>query len=107
MEHQTSVMQSVAASATVTIIFIVAITIAAELVPPLKDWLKATFTHHWIGKGVLAVGLFTSIAVLKLFYAKKDDWDQVAKLLNWLTVTTILGAGAILLFFIWEAFWRK
>jgi len=107
MEHQTSLIKGVIASAIFTIIFIMAITIIVELVPPIKDWLKSTFTHHWIGKGVLATGLFTLIAVLGSFYAKKEDWDEVAQYLNWLTVTTILGGGAILLFFIWEALFRK
>lgn len=27
--------------------------IAAELIEPFKNFLKATFIHHWIGKGVI------------------------------------------------------
>lgn len=41
-----------------TILFITLLTIAAELNAPLKGWLAATFTHHWVGKGILAMALF-------------------------------------------------
>lgn len=48
----------------VVIVFITAITIAAELAPQLKDWLKDSFSHHWIGKGIIAAIMWPIIAVI-------------------------------------------
>jgi len=56
-----------------TIIFITAVTIAADLSPMLKTWLKDTFTHHWIGKGVLATVLWLVVVILPV---KPVAFDQ-------------------------------
>jgi hypothetical protein len=48
----------------ITIVFIAAITVSAELYPPLKNWLKETFYHHWVGKGILALAIFGAISFL-------------------------------------------
>ena len=40
-----------------------ALIIGAEEIPALKDWLKETFYHHWLGKGALALGAFTVVSI--------------------------------------------
>lgn len=50
----------------VVIIFITTITIVAGLSPLLKGWLKETFGHHWVAKGMLATVLWAAIAVIPI-----------------------------------------
>ncbi len=50
--------EKIALAALATVTFLTAITIAAEVLAPLKAWLASTFYHHWIGKGVLGIALF-------------------------------------------------
>ncbi len=75
----------------VAIIFITAITIAADLYSPLKNWLKDTFSHHWIGKGVLAAALWMAVAVLPV---RKEISQKIFMLI------LIFSAVAIALFYI-------
>lgn len=87
------------------IVFITAITIAADLYSPLKDWLKENFSHHWIGKGILAIAAFLLAGFLKFLFGKTTNEIKIAKnlaVLNWLS---IIGSLAILGFFIFEA-WK-
>ncbi len=75
----------------VVIIFISAITIAADLYSPLKDWLKETFSHHWIGKGIIASVLWMAIAVLPV---RKEISQKIFMLI------LIFSTVAIALFYI-------
>lgn len=52
----------------IAILFITVITISGELLPPIKDWLKQTLFHHWVGKGVLGLLLWVLIAPLPIKY---------------------------------------
>lgn len=86
-----------------TVVFITAITIAADLYPPLKDWLKNVFTHHWIGKGILSVVVFAAFGVLRFILPVEADEEKIGKALKILFWLLILGILAILGFFVWEA----
>ncbi|MDO8552829.1 MAG: hypothetical protein Q7S01_04910 [bacterium] len=55
--------RSVAVASIAVFIMLAALIVGAELIPELKNWLKATFYHHWLGKGVLALGLFAILSV--------------------------------------------
>lgn len=100
---KSKILHSFVISAIITAIFIVVITIAAELIPSLKDFLKITFYHHWIGKGVAALGIFAIIGVLGLVLplGKKDYWISFGMWL--LAITAFIGSLAITGFFIYEA----
>jgi hypothetical protein len=54
--------ESIALAALVTIVFLTVLTIGAELSTGLLAWLKATFYHHWIGKGILGIIVFALVA---------------------------------------------
>ncbi len=85
------------------VIFITAITITADLYLPLKGWLKNVFSHHWVGKSILAGVVFLLFAVLSWPFSKRADDEKITKaliLLNWLL---IIGSLAIFGFFIYEA----
>jgi hypothetical protein len=106
MERRLNVIQGVIISALLTIISVAVITVAADLTVSLKTWLKDTFTHHWIGKGVLAAGLFVLLTLFLSVIPRKIDWPQISRAINWLILSTILSGIAIALFFIWETFWK-
>jgi len=63
--------RSVAIAATVTSLMLAVLIIFSEESPALTAWLKATFYHHWLGKGALALILFTVTAVA-LRLVKRD-----------------------------------
>ena len=67
MKNKLKIINAFVLSAVVTILFIVAMTMLAEIRPIIKDWLKITFSHHWTGKGILAVGLFLALSLLISF----------------------------------------
>lgn len=89
-------------AAIVTLIYVPAVTIVAELVKPLKDFLAKTFWHHWLGKGVVLILLY-GLCVL-IFTRLKDERTQDEKYLLWILWLAVAGALAILGFFGYEYF---
>lgn len=59
--------RSVAIATITTSAMLAALIVSAEEIPALKDWLKATFYHHWLGKSALALGLFTIVSLALQF----------------------------------------
>lgn len=82
--------------AALTIIFITALTIIAELHPPTKDWLQTTFTHHWIGKSVLALVVFGLLSAMRYFF------PNVKPHFGWLSGVALGCAVALFGFFLYE-----
>lgn len=91
-------------AAATSILFVTVITVLADLAPGLKDWLKVTFTHHWIGKGVIAAGLFVVVYLFLNAFLKKATAERLVPLLRLLTWLTVAGTIVILGFFVYEAF---
>lgn len=91
-------------SATLTIFFIIFITILADLMPNLKAWLAATFTHHWIGKGVLAAVLYLVVFALLRAAMRQQPDGATAAHLKFLTWLTVLGTITIFAFFYYETY---
>lgn len=90
-------------SASVTVVFIVASTIYSELSPPFKNFLKETFAHHWIGKGVIAIILFAVVGLLlDTLMTTKVNADKLTVALKILSIVSILGFLAIVGFFVYE-----
>lgn len=98
--------QAAVIAALVTVLFIASVTVAADLVPPLKTWLAATFTHHWIGKGVLATGIFVLVFLLLQVFGRGPDSESLAAQVKLLNILAILGSLTIIAFFLWEAFFK-
>ena len=90
-------------SSVVAILFVAAATIGGELYTPLKDWLAQTFSHHWIGKGVLSFFvLFGGGALLPPF---SPNHSGALRAGLWvLTAMTVLAGAAIVGFYLYEAF---
>ncbi|MEK7581631.1 MAG: hypothetical protein AAB512_05100 [Patescibacteria group bacterium] len=86
------------------VVFVVAITIVAELAAPLKGWLKNTFYHHWIGKSLIAVIVFAGFSVLAFAIPHKASLEGINRLLLVLVALVLLGALVIFGFFSYETF---
>lgn len=86
-------------SATITIIYITALTISAELYAPLKTFLSNSFSHHWIGKSITSIVVFAVFLVLFMVLRPKS---KAPTLLNLLSTVSILSAVVLFAFFTWE-----
>jgi len=105
--------RSIIIGAIMAIVFVVVITIAGELykitgadgkmVSPIKDLLKSLHGHHWVGKGIWAVGLFsvTTIATFLVNYKNQDE-RSLNLLIALLTTTLLVGTFTLLVFNIYE-----
>ena len=105
--------RSIIIGAIMAIVFVVVITITGELykitgadgkmVSPIKDLLKSLHGHHWVGKGIWAVGLFsvTTIATFLVNYKNQDE-RSLNPLIALLTTTLLVGTFTLLVFNIYE-----
>ncbi len=84
------------------IILTVAITIGGELYAPLKDWLKTTFTHHWLGKSVISVAVFAVILFITKFLPVPESEERIARLISILALVAILGTFSLIGFYTYE-----
>lgn len=92
-----------ALSAVLAVVVIAALTVAGELYKPLKNWLAETFTHHWVGKGVISFVGFYVVGFMFSFLVPSRD-DMLPKLLLGLFWVSLLATGAILGFYYYETF---
>ncbi len=67
--------------------------VAAELVPFVKTFLAAVFTHHWIGKAVIISLAFIAVG---FGYQKKKIFNVQYEKISWYGV---LGSLAIIFLF--------
>lgn len=93
----TSIHYAAAATAAALAVLI----IAAEKYAPLKDWLKATFSHHWLGKGALAILFFIAVTIFVALLGPSKE--KLARLIVIETVIIALSAIAICGFFLLHA----
>lgn len=99
MNHSelTSWVRSVAIASAVAGVMLAVLIVAAEEMPALKDWLKATFYHHWLGKGALALGVF---AVLSVALSKQRSAWQLSAVIFYEAVAVCVAVGIIAGFFL-------
>lgn len=88
--------------ACIAIVFIAFATIGAELYAPFKNWLAATFSHHWIGKGILAMLIFLVVSVIPAKHEK--SLADATCLVAVLFFVSLLSALVIAGFIGYEAF---
>jgi purine-cytosine permease-like protein len=99
---RTKLLRGLAISGTLSVLFVTVVTIAAELYPPLKNWLASTFTHHWVGKGVIAMAIFFLLGLLLGFLWRSERIPTgLLMICAWVA---ILGTVAISGFYVYEAF---
>ena len=95
---------STAISAAITALFIVGITIGAEIIPSLKSWIATTFYHHWVGKGILSVILFVVVAVITFVFSNATDDRSAHRALMALFWAVLFGMIVLGAFFFYESF---
>lgn len=89
--------RSTAIGTIATAAMLAVVIVAAEEVPELKDWLKQTFYHHWLGKGALSIGLFTAVTLLLRF---RSDTMRLSTIIIIETIAVVLAAVVIAGFFL-------
>jgi predicted Co/Zn/Cd cation transporter (cation efflux family) len=90
-----------------SILFVTISTIAAELNSAFKSLLATVFTHHWIGKSVLASVLFVAIFLVSAYALAQQETQKEVNYLNWtllLLAIVIIGQVSITGFYAWNFF---
>lgn len=90
--------RSAAIATIVTALMLAVLIVAGEEIPALKDWLKTTFYHHWLGKGALALILFTVTAVA--FRFTKQGRFSLAAYIIIETVAVVISVSVIAGYFL-------
>jgi len=85
------------------ILFVTSATIVGEFASEFKDWLKAAFFHHWVGKGVLAVAVFLLVSFLSRRALVRDGDSEAAKGFYYLALASAVCGLILLGFFAYEA----
>ncbi|MDP3991516.1 MAG: hypothetical protein Q8P66_01260 [Candidatus Colwellbacteria bacterium] len=86
-------------AAILTIIFVVVVTIWAELAAPLKSWLTAFSGHHWTSKSILSILLYVAVTMVMYRLFRKPEGASVRKALSLLIIFTVLGVVALTAFY--------
>lgn len=90
-------LQAAAIGSVVASLFVAVVTIVGEEFPPLKNWLKNTFTHHWLGKSALSIAIFIFVT---LWQERVCSGDKVVQAVWWALVAAVVSAVALTGFFI-------
>lgn len=99
MNSLASWVRSVAIAAMVASVMLAVLIVSAEEVPALKDWLKATFYHHWLGKGALAIIVFIVVTIVARLQGKTDT-TRLADIIFAEAIVAALSVAAIAGFFL-------
>jgi hypothetical protein len=88
-----------ATSAVVTILFNAALTIVKDASQPLHDFMAKLTGHHWITHGIVVLAVFV---ILGWVLARSDAVWRLSdtRLVEWLVASTVLGGGAIAIWFL-------
>lgn len=91
------------ALAAVTVITVtVGVTIAGELAPAFKNWLKGFTGHHWVTKSWLSIIIYVvAFGALRLI-AKRPREAALRVALNTLTIVAVAGGIILTGFFYYE-----
>lgn len=97
--NKTKLIISSAYAALITVIFVVVITVWAELSAPLKDWLKNFSGHHWTTKSIFSVVVYAASAVALYALFREGSGGGARRSLVLLLSGAVLGTIVLTLFF--------
>jgi len=84
-----------------TVVSVVALTIAGEWVGAIKDALTRLTGHHWLSKGVIALVVFALGALLASALPRNKEEAEAAVVWSWVATCSVLsGVLVLFLFFI-------
>lgn len=98
-QHKLKLITASAYAAFITIIFVVVITVFAELSAPLKDWLKNFSGHHWTTKSIFSVAVYAVATVVCYAVLRGGEGGGARRSLVLLLWGTALGTIILALFF--------
>ena len=102
-KYSERIITSVTVGSIVAVISIVLMTVVAEINPAFKKWLAGNFTHHWIGKSVMSIVVF-SVTTIIFTIVHKPFTNKLVLLLWVLVIIASLGVMLLLVFFYWHSF---
>jgi len=82
-------------------IFSAGLNIIKETNIPIKDGLKLTFGHHWIGHGVVTVLVF-AVSIGILYPIVGDKKIPTEKLMLWSSALVFISVLVIIIFYVAE-----
>lgn len=88
-----------ALSAIITIVFVVTITIWADLSVPLKNWLKSFSGHHWTSKSIFSALLYAGATAIFYGSFRNPSGVVLRRLLVFLLIFMVLGVLSITAFY--------
>ncbi|MBP9718547.1 hypothetical protein KBD59_04615 [Candidatus Gracilibacteria bacterium] len=86
----------------IALLYIPIITIGSELSAPLKNLLKGTFWHHWLGKSIVLILMYALIYGLLSFKKWPDDEKKDGAYLTAIMLVTFVGTFSVFGFFVYE-----
>lgn len=89
---------SSAHAAIISSVFVVIITILAELSPALKNWLKGISGHHWTTKSIFTAIIFV-VSLILLYLFGKHRAEKINRSLVLLLMFVLVGSIAITAFY--------
>ncbi|OHB23375.1 MAG: hypothetical protein A3I22_00405 [Parcubacteria group bacterium RIFCSPLOWO2_02_FULL_40_12] len=90
---------SSACAAILTVVFVVVVTIWAELSAPLKDWLKNFSGHHWTSKSIFSALLYAAATAALYQGFRNPSGDILRKALVFVLISTALGTVILAAFY--------
>ncbi len=100
--EKSTVVRTALSSLIVAMIFVTAITIVSDLVPSVKDWLKNTHGHHWVGKGIWTAFLFVFFSLVSYPLFKRNVCNLSPRVVRFAGHIAIAAAITMTLFFVYE-----
>lgn len=85
-----------------TVIYVVAITIVAELSPALKAFLKSLTGHHWTTKSISSIALYFLVLFVAYLFSKTPTDDKLNRSILGLFWFVLVGSLVLFLFFVWH-----
>ncbi|MBI4160310.1 MAG: hypothetical protein HY506_00185 [Candidatus Yanofskybacteria bacterium] len=86
-----------AISAFTNAVFVVSITIVAELSAPVKSWLANLSGHHWTSKSIISVLLYLAVLTIVYLAVKSDLSSSRIRRSLYLCLGSVI-AGSLIIF---------
>lgn len=93
-------------SAVLAVLTVTVLTLWADLQPALKDGLKNVFSHHWVGKGIIAGAIFLIFTIGLSFFQTDEKKGLDGRGIWALTWVSVIGSIVMTLFFVYETYWK-
>lgn len=102
--NRSSIIPSSVIAYAVAALFNAILVVIKETNPSIMTWLKVTFTHHWIGQGILVITVFVVVLLITMFTYKTQLTEDLIRKLEYIAlISTLLSIIIIAGFYATEA----